>query len=71
MPSDTYIGVPSNMKRNITFIQPAIITLAIIGGVVAGGIVIFAIASDFPGIINLRFGADGIQLHIDGGRNRP
>lgn len=59
------------MKRNITFVQPAIITLGIVGSIAAGGIVIFAIASDYPGSINLRFGADGIQVQVDGSGKTP
>jgi hypothetical protein len=55
---------------NLKFIQPAFIVLAIVGGVIVGGIVVFAIASDYPGSINLQIGTDGIQVQINGHRDK-
>lgn len=39
--------------------------------VVIGAIVISAVAFNYAGSINLRFGADGIQVQVDGGDKSP
>ena len=39
--------------------------------VVVGAIVISAIAFNYAGSISLKFGADGIQVQVDGGEKSP
>lgn len=39
--------------------------------IVVGAIIISAVASDYAGSINLKFGADGIQVQVDGGEKSP
>lgn len=38
---------------------------------VVGAIVISAVAFNYAGSINLKFGADGIQVQVDGGEKSP
>lgn len=39
--------------------------------IVVGAIVISAVAFNYAGSINLKFGADGIQVQVDGGEKSP
>jgi hypothetical protein len=39
--------------------------------IVVGAIVISAVAFNYAGSINLKFGADGIQVQVDGGDRSP
>ena len=39
--------------------------------IVVGAIVISAVAFNYAGSINLKFGADGIQVQVDGASKSP
>lgn len=39
--------------------------------IVVGAIVISAVAFNYAGSINLKFGTDGIQVQVDGGEKSP
>jgi hypothetical protein len=39
--------------------------------VIVGAIVISAVAFNYAGSINLKFGADGIQVQVDGASKSP
>jgi hypothetical protein len=39
--------------------------------IVVGAIVISAVAFNYAGSISLKFGADGIQVQVDGGDRSP
>lgn len=51
-------------KPNLTLNQTLVSAFVVIGA-----IVIAAVAFDYAGNIQLKFGADGIQLQVDGGED--
>ncbi|GAB4232516.1 MAG: hypothetical protein Kow00121_60670 [Elainellaceae cyanobacterium] len=51
-------------KPNLTLNQTLISAFLVVGA-----IVISAVAFNYVGSINLKFGADGIQVQVDGGEN--
>jgi predicted aspartyl protease len=59
------------MKGNLNRIQPIAIALVVVGSLAIGGIVSFAIARDYQGSFNLRFGVDGVQVEFNGNRDTP